>query len=128
MCTATDVRVNWSGKLKIPTPVMVSAIANLLIRDIRSRGELSIESVVNSSSFASKLRGKPVETLAELIARLENPLPTDYWPGVEYGLILLIMDIVRASNISIPKDVWQIDRKHLLEWFKWVRVWCSSAS
>ena len=113
-------------KMKIPIPVLVSTQANLFIRDLRSRGELTIESVVNTSVFADKLRENPRQTLNELITRLENPLPTDYWPGVEYGLILLLFQVTGTLGISAPEDAWHIDRKHLFEWFKWVRLWFSS--
>ncbi|OGH91224.1 MAG: hypothetical protein A2534_00845 [Candidatus Magasanikbacteria bacterium RIFOXYD2_FULL_39_9] len=110
-------------RMKVPIAVLVKTHANMFIRELRLCQGPSIADSVTASIAAEKLRRKPVEALAELITHLEKPQPRDDWSKIEYGLILLITDLVRMMGVSIPKDIWEMDRKQLLERFKWVHTW-----
>lgn len=121
-----DTGVGLSVKMKIPIDVLVHTMTNLLVRDVRWRGESSIEDVVKRSVSARRLRNNPRQTLAEIINRLDNPEPTDYWLSVKCGLTFLSLDIANTFGISAPDDVWHFDHTYLVEWLKWVYVWSSA--
>lgn len=117
------VRASLSVKIDIPIYVLMPTLANLFIRELESCGSwLSVPAVVEKSITAKRLRDKPVQTLVELTARLEKPLPNK----VRAGLTLLLCDVVRSLKIKIPEhieDIEDIDNEHFVDWLKWVIVW-----
>ncbi len=119
----TDVRSGLFVPLEIPLHLLVPMQVNLLIRQLQVPSEQSIKDVVANSVTASRLRAKPMQAFEALIACLENPLPRDDWGRIEFGLTLLLLDVVHTLGVSTPDDIWQIDRQNRLEWFKWVRIW-----